>query len=66
MVTQVQTLAKAVCISHNANTLRKGTNPTILSLTMGKRHGRLSFVILIWLAQSAGAVEYSDYCSAKE
>ena len=30
--TQVQTLDKAVCISHSANTLRKSINPTILLL----------------------------------
>ena len=36
MVTQVQILDKAVCISHSANTLGKGMNPTILSPAMSK------------------------------
>ena len=30
IVTQVQILEKAVCISHHANTLKKGMYPTIL------------------------------------
>ena len=34
--TQIQNLKKAVCISHSSNTHRKGMNPTILSLAMGK------------------------------
>ena len=36
MMTQVQVLDKAVCISHGAKTLGKGMNPIILPLTMGK------------------------------
>ena len=36
MVNQVQILNEAVCISHCANTLRKGMNPIILSLVMSK------------------------------
>ena len=32
LVTPVQILDEAVCISHNTNTLRKGMNPTILLL----------------------------------
>ena len=36
MVIQVQTLDKAVYISHTPNTLRKGMNPTILPPAMGK------------------------------
>ena len=34
--TQVQNLDEAVCISHCTNILRKGMNPTILLLAMGK------------------------------
>ena len=37
--TRVQILDKIVCISQNANTLGKGTNPSLLSVTMG-RQGR--------------------------
>ena len=36
LVTRVQILDKAICISHHANTLRKGMNPTILPLVMRK------------------------------
>ena len=36
MVTSVQNQDKAVCISHSANTLGKGMNPTILSPAMDK------------------------------
>ena len=36
MVTTVQILDKAVCISHSANTNGKGMNPTILPPAMGK------------------------------
>ena len=36
MVIGVQILDKAVCISHSANTLEKGKNPTILSPAMSK------------------------------
>ena len=35
MVTQVQILDKAVCISHSVNTLGKGMNPVILFSVMG-------------------------------
>ena len=34
MVTRVQILDEAVYILHNANTLRKGMNPTILPTTI--------------------------------
>ena len=33
-VTQVQILDETVCISHNANTLGEGMNPTILPPAM--------------------------------
>ena len=36
IVDQVQTLNKAVCISHSANILEKGMNPTILPSAMDK------------------------------
>ena len=36
MVTQVQILDKAVCISYGANTLGKGMHPTILPPATGK------------------------------
>ena len=32
----VQIPKKVLCISHSADTLRKGMNPTILSPSMGK------------------------------
>ena len=35
-VTQVQILDKAISISHNANTIWKAMNLTILPLAMGK------------------------------
>ena len=38
--TWVQNLDETVCISHHANTLGKGMNPTILSLNMGKIVGQ--------------------------
>ena len=41
MVTKVQILDKTVCISHSANTLEKGMNPTIPPLT-GNRHSDVS------------------------
>ena len=36
IVNWVQILYKAICISHSANYLEKGMNPTILSSAMGK------------------------------
>ena len=36
MEIRFQILDEAVCISHSANTLRKGINLTILPPTMGK------------------------------
>ena len=36
MVTQVQNLDEAVCISYGANTLVKGINPTILLSVISK------------------------------
>ena len=36
MVVQVHILDKAVCISHNANTLGKGMNPSIFPPARGK------------------------------
>ena len=36
MANWVQNLEEAVCISHCANTLEKGMNPTILPPAMGK------------------------------
>ena len=36
IVTQIQNLDKAVCISYSAETLVKGMNPIFLSPTMGK------------------------------
>ena len=41
-VHQIQILDKTVSISLSAYTLRKGMNPTILSLSMGKLKGRLA------------------------
>ena len=35
-VTQVQILNEAVCISHRANTIKKGITPTIFFPAMGK------------------------------
>ena len=43
IVTQVQILDKADCISNCTNTLGKGVNPTILSPTMDKIVGQTSF-----------------------
>ena len=40
MGTQVQILYVDIYISHNANTLGKGINPTILSPAMDKRVGQ--------------------------
>ena len=40
LVTQVQTLDKAVCVLHHVNTLEKGMNPSGLSPVMGKYEGR--------------------------
>ena len=40
MVTRVQILDKTVCISHSANTLRKGMNPTTPAPTMSKIVGQ--------------------------
>ena len=37
MVTKVQILNKAICISHSANTLGKGMNATILLLVIGEQ-----------------------------
>ena len=36
MVTRIQILDQAVCISHSANILGKGMHPTILPLALGK------------------------------
>ena len=36
------------CISHGANTLEKGRNPTILAPAMGKWLGRLGSLTLVW------------------
>ena len=37
MAIQVQILYEVVCISHSANTLRKGRHPTILSPSINGR-----------------------------
>ena len=36
LITQIKILDETVCISHSANTLRKGMNETILSPAIGK------------------------------
>ena len=46
--TKVQILNEAICISHSANTLEKGMNPTILPPAKGKYLGRLNSLILLW------------------
>ena len=38
--TQVQILDEVVCISHRANSLQKGMNPTILLQAIGKIVGQ--------------------------
>ena len=47
-VIRVQILDVVVCISHSANKLRKGMNPTVLHPAMGKLLGRLGSVTLLW------------------
>ena len=44
--TQVQILDETDCISHNTNTLGKGTNPIILPPAMGKLVGQTGFLSL--------------------
>ena len=45
-VDRIQNLEVSVYISHSANTLRKGMNPTIFLTVMGKYEGRLGFLNL--------------------
>ena len=40
LATRVQILDEAVCISHSANILEKGMNPTILPPSMGNIVGQ--------------------------
>ena len=40
IVTQVQILDKAVCISYSTDTLGKGMNTTVLPIAMGKIVGQ--------------------------
>ena len=47
-VTQVQIPNEAVYISHSANTLGKGTYPTIPSPAMGKIVGQTGSLALVW------------------
>ena len=47
-VTRVQIQDKAVYISHSANNLAKGMNPTTLFPAMGKLLGRLGSLIMVW------------------
>ena len=47
MVTGVQILDEAVCISHNIYTLEKGMHPTIFSPAIDKYEGRLSYLTLV-------------------
>ena len=46
--TRVQILRLATCISHSANILRKGKNPTILPSVMNIKKDRLGSLMLIW------------------
>ena len=48
MVTPVQILDKAVCISYCFNTLGKDMNLVILPPAMGKLQGSLDFLTLEW------------------
>ena len=47
-MTRGQTLDVAICISHNADTLRKGMNSTILLSAIGKSQNRLKYLTLEW------------------
>ena len=47
MMTQVQNLNKAVCISQSTDNLGKDMDPTILPPAMGKWQGRLGCLTLV-------------------
>ena len=48
MAIRVQIMDEALFISHNAKTLEKGCNPTILSQAMSKQEDKLSPFTLVW------------------
>ena len=47
-VNLVQILDEDACISHNANTLNKGTYLAILPQAMAKQMDRWDFLTLVW------------------
>ena len=48
MVTRVQILDEADCISHTTNNLGKGNNPNILPPARSKLLGRLGSLAMLW------------------
>ena len=62
-VTRVPILDEAVYISHSANILGKGMNPTIPSPVLGKCWGRLCSLTLVW--QLVYEKENSEFKSVK-
>ena len=62
LVTQVQILDKAVCISLYANTFPKGINQSVLSSALGKYLGRLISLTLV--RQPVSEKENSEFETA--
>ena len=52
-VTQIQIMDEAIFISHSANIIGKGINPTILPLAMGK----LTTLFNFWMPTGLGEEE---------